>query len=690
MKPISCLIDSARARSRSTGDAPARAELHRAARIAACLAGIALAGLAGTISLGLLGAGTAQARTARGASSLRSGVSQGARSTCLIRSLPKFIDQGEEALTATVADVVEVECDPDIYGTGSKVRITANQLYTLCGTHITWYVPNPFRSETGRGVTVELDADGNATVALRAGPGCSAGETLIAAHLEEEPFETFTTSFSVEPPEPTPEGVFAMPATQVEDAESSAAATIIETEFTNGSEKPVHISAEELYHRCRIAPHLHWILMNGEVLSETAEISGVRLDNDGNAFVIAIGDRSCAPGGSLIEADLEARPFSTNVTEFTIDPPQPTGQPVFTIEKLQEVAGSGSGFTASPLKAALGRTVDYEVVVTNTGHLPVTLEEFSDLHCDAGTIAGGPGSLALGPGQSTTWTCAHALSAAGTYTNEATVTGSAVGGTPVSETSNQVLVEVPREPALAIEKLQEIAGSGFTKSVLTGAVGEDVKYEIIVKNTGNEPLELASFTDTACDAGTIAGGPGEALLAPQASTTYTCNHVLTGPGTYVNVAEVVGTPPGEESLPRLASNKVEVVVPSKPGPSVLPGKTEVAPSKEGHHGVEHCEVAQPALHGAAGSRRGPFNVDVRAAGIKSITFYLDKRKLKTLSQSQAKHGQFTVEIDPRKLSYGAHTVSIKTRMSETSCAPIARSAVFAHAHSPVVVPHPAG
>ncbi len=258
---------------------------------------------------------------------------QAATGTCKVHSLPKFIAQGEESASATVADVVEVECDPTIYGTGSKMRITANQLFTICKGDVTWYVPNPFRTETGRGVNVELDADGNATVALRAGPGCTPGESLISAHMEEEPFETFTTSYSVEPPQPTEEGVFARPARQVEDAESSAVATIIETEFTNGSEKPVHISAEELYHRCRIAPHLHWVLMNGEVISGTPEIGGegigelaspLTLDNDGNAFVIAIGDRSCAPGASLIEADLEAKPFSTHVTEFTIDPPQVT------------------------------------------------------------------------------------------------------------------------------------------------------------------------------------------------------------------------------------------------------------------------------------------------------------------------------------------------------------------------------
>jgi hypothetical protein len=244
-------------------------------------------------------------------------------STCTVHSLPSFIAQGEFTTAAEVADVVEVECDPLVYGTGSKVKVTASQLFSRCKGDVTWYVPNPFSETKGRGVTLELDADGGATVALLAGPGCAAGESLVTAHEEEEPFETATTSFTVLPPVDTPSGVFARPPTQVEDAGSSGVATIIETEFAGGSEKKVHIASEELFDRCRVAPHLRWVRMNREQVA-ASEVTGVELDNNGNAFVIAIGDASCAPGSSLIEADLESKPFTTFTTEFTILSPRPT------------------------------------------------------------------------------------------------------------------------------------------------------------------------------------------------------------------------------------------------------------------------------------------------------------------------------------------------------------------------------
>ena len=174
---------------------------------------------------------------------------------CVIHTLPSFVAQGEYATAATVGDVIEVECNPFAYGTGSTITITAAQLYTRCGGDLTWYVAYPFRTESdSRSVTLTLDADGNATVALIAGPDCQAGESLISAHETEEPYESFSDAFTVLPPQETAEGVFALPASQVELSEGSSFATLIEAEFPGASEKPVRIGSEELFRRCRTAP----------------------------------------------------------------------------------------------------------------------------------------------------------------------------------------------------------------------------------------------------------------------------------------------------------------------------------------------------------------------------------------------------------------------------------------------------
>ena len=338
------------------------------------------------------------------------------------------------------------------------------------------------------------------------------------------------------PPKPTTPGVWALPSSQVEVGDYSNSATIVQVEFPPAyAEQNVVVSDEQLYAHCE--GHLYWIGAD-ETPIGVGEAATVKLDNDGNAFVVVLGGPSCAAGETEIEASLEKAPYTTYTSGFTVRPPEPTWEePSFTIEKLQEIQGSGKGFTKEPLTGRLGQTVDYEMIVKNTGNVALTFSDFTDAHCDPGTIAGGPGSGPVGPGESTTYTCDHVLNTYGAYTNEATVTGTPPSGTTITHTSNQVDVNVP-EPDFTIEKLQEIRGSGigFTKEKLTGAIGETVDYEIVVTNTGQVPLTFSRFEDPKCDPGTIAGGPGSSPVAPGASTTYTCSHVLTEVGIYTNVA----------------------------------------------------------------------------------------------------------------------------------------------------------
>jgi hypothetical protein len=648
------------------------------------LRGCALGALV-ALALMALAPGVAQARPAE---PMAKASAAGAGAACIVHSLPSFVAQGEGSLEATVADVVEVECDPTVYGR-SLVTVSSSQLSLRCSGRLHWYVANPFEAREGPGVTVRLDADGSATVALVAGP-CMAGEALIAVHMKEEPFESFTTAFTVLPPAPTRPGVYALPATQVEDAASSGVATIIEAEYPGGSEKRVRIASEELFSRCRAEPHLRWVRMDGSVTpvngEGSPEITQIPLDNDGNAFVIALGDSSCAEGPSLIEADLENKPFEQFMTTFTILPPQPTAEPSFTIEKLQQLGDSG--FTTATLSGAVGDTVDYRILVTNTGRVPETLEGFADPNCAPGTISGGPGSQALAPTQTTTYSCSRTLPAVGTYVNEASVTAHTVGGDPLTLSSNQVVVNVPAQPAFTIEKLQRLDGatSSFTSSLLTAAVGQAVDYEIVVENTGNVPLDLATFADAQCDPGTIAGGPGGASLAPGSSVTYTCSRLLAAPGSYFNEVTLAASASGQAPFNH-TSNQVEVdVKPSVSGLNIIKNEPPPPPNKTPKLEPRgRCEASTPALRGASGLKRVPFTVELSALGIKQIMFYLDGREVKKLQQSQAKRGSFALQIDPRKLSYGPHTVVVKTFMSNRACPRISRSGVFKHprpAHGP--------
>jgi len=262
-----------------------------------------------------------------GSASARSVTPQGTTAgSCHIRSLPSFIAQGEFETSATVADVIEVSCDPYTYSAGAPVTVTASQLYSRCHGDISWYDPNDEGRLTEgdeRSFEVHLDVNGNANVALIAGPKCMVGESLITVDENESPFETFTTNYAITPTENTTPGLFITPASQVEDAESSAVITIAQAEFKGASEAHVRLGYEQLADRCERSPGAILIKANREQVPFAEETeSAIELDNNSNGFAVLAGVDSCAEGVSLIESDLESSPFTTQTAEFTVEAPR--------------------------------------------------------------------------------------------------------------------------------------------------------------------------------------------------------------------------------------------------------------------------------------------------------------------------------------------------------------------------------
>jgi type II secretory pathway pseudopilin PulG len=115
--------------------------------------------------------------------------------------------------------------------------------------------------------------------------------------------------------------------------------------------------------------------------------------------------------------------------------------PAFTLATLQSTGGP---FTASALPGAVGQTVSYETLATNTGNTPLSLTGFSDPGCD-GTIAGGSSGVVT-VRDSVTYLCTHTLTtadrAAGFFANAASLTGTpgAGQGGPVTLVSSGVLI----------------------------------------------------------------------------------------------------------------------------------------------------------------------------------------------------------------------------------------------------------
>ena len=89
----------------------------------------------------------------------------------------------------------------------------------------------------------------------------------------------------------------------------------------------MNVNASQVLSRCTQSPHIEWLWMGPPGYPHSVaggKDTTVYLDNDGNAFVVLIGNESCAAGSSLIEASLENAPYTSYTTEFTVEPPQPT------------------------------------------------------------------------------------------------------------------------------------------------------------------------------------------------------------------------------------------------------------------------------------------------------------------------------------------------------------------------------
>src|SRR4029077_22805 len=221
-----------------------------------------------------------------------------------------------------------------------------------------------------------------------------------------------------------------------------------------------------------------------------------------------------------------------------------------------------------------------------------------------------------------------------------------------------------------------------------------------VTNTGNVALSFGALNDPLCDPGTISGGPAGGKLAPETSATYTCTHLLTAADASAksisNTVTLTGTPPEEEGEPvKQTSNTVVAEVAAKPPPSepetpaetpTTPGSPTGTPSsgvgalstaqapqapQSGvlalkQSAVPALKVSVPRLSGPQGCVRSSFRASVKAAGVSSVGFYLDGRKLKTMTAKSARKGQITIVIDPTRLKVGAHRLMAKITMAKTS------------------------
>ncbi|HTQ68538.1 MAG TPA: hypothetical protein VMI13_07580 [Solirubrobacteraceae bacterium] len=112
----------------------------------------------------------------------------------------------EGELYSDVATIVQVEFPPVF--AEEPVNVNSNEFFSRCHNNpkteaIVMWNGKPFVFRSLEEGTLYLDNDGNAFAVLIGNSSCAAGTSTIEASLENAPYTTYTTEFTIEPPQPS-------------------------------------------------------------------------------------------------------------------------------------------------------------------------------------------------------------------------------------------------------------------------------------------------------------------------------------------------------------------------------------------------------------------------------------------------------------------------------------------------------
>ena len=202
----------------------------------------------------------------------------------------------------------------------------------------------------------------------------------------------------------------------------------------------------------------------------------------------------------------------------------------------------------------LGDTIHYTIKVTNNGNVTISNIKVTD------DLTGGKWTAdSLAPNKSTTFTTSYVVTESdilnGTIKNIAKATGTDPDGNPVETEGTATVTTDTRHPYLTVDKTTTSTpenGSAY-------ALGETIKYRIVVTNTGNVTLKNVTATDELTGNEWPVG-----TLAPGASEDYTAEYTVTEKdilnGQVVNTATADGEGPDGEEPEKIPDEVTDITV----------------------------------------------------------------------------------------------------------------------------------
>ncbi len=252
------------------------------------------------------------------------------------------------------------------------------------------------------------------------------------------------------------------------------------------------------------------------------------------------GSETCNGTYTVSQADVDAGSVTNTATVSALDGPTYVASNTSSVNVEASNATSSLSLTkstSSPGYGAVGQTIPYSYLVTNTG--TTTLADVSvsdnlvaDVNCPASSLAPAAQETCNG-----TYTVSQADVDAGSVTNTATASATAPddGGTVTSDTSSVTVDASSASTSLTLDKTADTSGYS--------AVGDTVGYQYVVTNTGTTTLSDVSVSDNrvagvTCPPGSLAPGDQETC-----SGTYTVTQADINAGTVTNTATATADGP---------------------------------------------------------------------------------------------------------------------------------------------------
>ncbi len=322
--------------------------------------------------------------------------------------------------------------------------------------------------------------------------------------------------------------------------------------------------------------------------------------------------------------------------------------------------------TATPLsRPAPGGTFTFSLVVSNPGTNSVTITALTDdIYGNIGTSTAAGNTCddligdILAPGASApcsfegTFTGASGAS----QTDVVTVTGVDENGTTVTDTDDAVVSLTPPAgtPVIAVTK----AASPSTLP----APGGDFTFTVTVSNpSASVPIRITTLTDDIYgNLATITGSTCGALIGSTLSpgaTSAPCSF----PGRFTGAAGAFQTDTvtvtGVDSNGNTTSATAQAVVGISPAPAPPPPPPAQV--------VAAVTPGTARISGPSGCVARPFSVLVTGRKIRRVTFYLDGRRVSSLTRPNS-GTRFVLRVRPGSLSRGAHRVLAVTSFTAAS------------------------